>query len=142
MNFFYNTFLLLLAQEGELVNQGNSWSILTMLGQFFFLIIILLIVLLLVYYLSRFMNSVKYTANKNSNLKIIETISVGYQSSLQIIQVVDKTILIGVTKEKVQYICDVDKDSINMDINKIELPDSFQKYLNHFINKKDDATEK
>lgn len=131
------TFLLI--QETQ--TKGNSWS--NMLGQFFSLILALFIIIFLAYYVTKFITPAKYKNNKNSNLKIIESIAVGYQSSLQIIEVADKTILIGVTKDKINFICDINKDSINKDINnaKLELPTCFQKHLDSFMDKKNGTKE-
>lgn len=131
------TFLLI----EETQTKGNSWS--NMLGQFFSLIVVLVIILFLAYYVTKFITPAKYKNTRNSNLKIIESIAVGYQNSLQIIEVGDKTILIGVTKDKINFICDVNENSINKDMNniKLELPNSFQKYLDKLMNKKNDTKE-
>lgn len=131
------TFLLI--QETQ--TKGNSWS--NMLGQFFSLIVALFIIIFLAYYVTKFITPAKYKNNKNSNLKIIESIAVGYQNSLQIIEVAGKMILIGVTKDKINFICDINKDSINKDISnaKLELPNNFQKYLDNFMNKKNGTKE-
>lgn len=125
-------------------NQVNSWSPnINMLGQLFVLVVVFFIVIALAYYTTRFIGAAKYR-NKNSSLKIIDSIGVGYQSMLQIIEVGDKIILIGVTKERINFICEVNKDSINSNINdsKLEVPNSFQKYFNNFLNKKNDEETK
>jgi flagellar protein FliO/FliZ len=123
---------------------GDSWSTLSMLGQFILLIIVFLIILFLAYYFTKLFSTFKYKSNKKSNLKIIESVGVGYQSTIQLIKVGDKVILIGVTKDKINYICDVNEDSINMEVNsiKIDIPDTFQKYLQNFMDKKNDKKEK
>lgn len=116
--------------------QENGWSLAKMLGQFFLFIVVLILFLVLFSYLSKFINTAKYKSANNSNLKIIETIVVGYQSSLQLVEVGNKMILISVTKDKVNFICEVDSDSINKDnIKKTEI-NTFKKYLDDFINKK------
>ncbi len=116
--------------------QENGWSLAKMLGQFFLFIVVLILFLVLFSYLSKFINTAKYKSANNSNLRIIETIVVGYQSSLQLVEVGNKMILISVTKDKVNFICEVDSDSINKDnITKAEI-NTFKKYLDDFINKK------
>ncbi len=116
--------------------QENGWSLAKMLGQFFLFIVVLILFLVLFSYLSKFINTARYKSANNSNLRIIETIVVGYQSSLQLVEVGNKMILISVTKDKVNFICEVDSDSINKDnITKAEI-NTFKKYLDDFINKK------
>jgi flagellar protein FliO/FliZ len=145
MNLFNSLLLIENFSTGDKTN-GNSWSsILHMLGQFFLLIIVFIVILFLAYYFTKLVSSVKYKNSKNSNLKIIESIGVGYQSSIQLIKVGDKVILIGITKEKISFICEVNENSINTEINnniKIEIPDTFQKYLQNFMDKKNNKKEK
>lgn len=117
--------------------QENGWSLATMLGQFFLLIVVLLIFLFLFSYLSKFINTARYKSTNNSNLKIIETIAIGYQSSLQLVEVGNKVIVIAVTKDRINFICEVDSDSINRDnITKSEMTNTFKKYFDDFMNKK------
>ncbi len=127
-------YLLLNAQDfNNAQNIGNSWSnMLSMVGQLFFLILVLIFILFLIRYCTKFINNTKYGALKNPNLKIVETISVGPQSYLHIVKVGDKIILIGVTKEKINFICDIDKDSLSLE----EKEDTFQKTLESFFKKK------
>lgn len=129
--------------EGTPQLQENGWSLAKMLGQFFLLIVILILFLFLFSYLSRFINSAKYKGVNSSNLKIIETIALGYQSSLQLVEVGNKVVLIAVTKDRVTFICEVDPDSITKNTNdvKFEVPNTFKKYLDEFINKKNKKDE-
>lgn len=127
-------YLLLIVQSfNNAQNNENSWSdILSMVGQLFFLILIFIFVMFLAYYFTKFISNSKYGALKNSNLKIVESISVGPQSYLHIVRAGEKLILIGVTKERVSYLCEIDKDSLNLE----EKEDNFQKTLENFIKKK------
>ena len=140
-----SAFILINEIQPEYTTNKNSWSsILSMLGQFFLLIIVFLIIIFLAYYVTKWVSSIKYKGSKNSNFKIIESIGVGYQASMQIIKVGDKCILIGVTKENIAFICDVNEASINCEMSniKIEMPDTFQKYLKMFMDKKSDKNKK
>lgn len=114
--------------------QLNNWSKLT--GQFFSSIIILILILLLFYWASKFIVSQKHKLGKNSNMQIIESLPVGYQSTIQLVRVTDKTILIGVTKEKISFLCEVNSDNIKQ-INDVQIPKSFKDYLQNFVDKKD-----
>lgn len=119
------------------VGKGNNWSsTLGMLGQFFLLIIVFIVILLLVYYSTKWLASSKLSIRKNSNVRIIESISVGYQSTIQLIKVGSKLFLIGVTKESVTFLTEIDEE-INEDENKqndFKVP--FEKYLQEYFNKK------
>lgn len=123
-------------------NEGSWSSILSMLGQFFLLIIVFLLIIFLSYYFTKLIGKFRYNNNKNSNIRIIESVAVGYQASIQLIKVGDKTILVGVTKERVEFICDVNENSIDLRVNNIKLPDTFQKYLKNFMDKNHDKNEK
>lgn len=131
----------LLIQEIQ-SEQGNSWS--SVLGQFFSLMVAFAVILFLFYWVSRIFISMRYKTTRNSNLKIIESVPVGYQSSLQLISVGDKVVLIGVTKDRINFICEVNADSIDSNINnlKLEIPDAFKKHLDNFLKKKGDDIQK
>lgn len=119
------------------VGKGNNWSsTLGMLGQFFLLIIVFIIILFLAYYSTKWLASSRFSIKRNSNVRIIESISVGYQSTIQLIKVGSKLFLIGVTKESVTFLTEIDEE-INEDENKqndFKVP--FEKYLQEYFNKK------
>lgn len=119
--------------------QLNNWSL---VGQFFSSLLLLGIILVAFYFLAKVVASYRYKGNKNSNIKIIESIGIGYQSMIQLIEVGNKIILIGVTKDKITFLCEVDKDSIKEGDLNSNTPDSFRKYLETFINKNNDSTKK
>lgn len=116
----------------------SSWPELDVLGQFFSIIVLVAIVGLLAYLsirlLSASRNMGKYGANRN--LQIIEGLGVGIQSSVQIIRSGDKYFLIGVTKEKITFLTELDKDSVKLHETKNILTDNnFSNILKRFVKK-------
>lgn len=115
----------------------NNWSsTLGMLGQLFFLVIIFIIILFMAYYCTRWIAGSKLRFRKNSNFEIVESISVGYQSTIQIIKVGEKFLLIGVTKDNISFLSEIEKDSIKINSDKTVEKGYFDKYLEQYLNKR------
>lgn len=123
----------LLASDSSLELKNNWPDSLAWIGQIFFLIFLVVIVVLLAYLTTRMLGSTRLT-KRNGNIGIIESVAVGYQSSVQLIKVGSKHILIGVTKEKITFLTEVDKESLKIDnvaqgINNIPFEKMINKYL-------------
>ena len=118
------------SQSGE-----RDWSsTLGMIGQFFLLIIVFGVILFLAYFSTKWIASARMGARNNSVLKLISSMPVGSGNSIQLIKVGEKYFLIGVSKENVTYITEVDNDDIPSD--NIEKPKfSFEKYFRECYNK-------
>lgn len=102
----------------------------------FSIIYALIVILVLAYLAIKFASKTKRLSNANSNIKIIESIGIGYQSVIQLIKIGDKYILIGVSKDKVTYLTEVDEQHLDFSkddsiVDKIP----FDKYLKGFLNK-------
>lgn len=74
---------------------------------------------------------------QDTNIKIIEATMVGPQKNLQLVKVGQEYLLIGVTKDRITFIKEIDKDSIKVDTaTKMEQGIPFSKHLEDLIKKK------
>lgn len=132
----YSNYILLMQSNVSTLKRNNWSSTLGMLGQFFLIIIVFIGVLVLAYYSTKWIASSRFNFRKSSNVKIIESISVGYQSTIQLVKVGSKFFLIGVTKESVTFLTEVDEEinEENDKQNDSKIP--FEKYLQDYFNKR------
>ena len=86
-----------------------------------------------IYFVTKFIGKQKVFNNKNSNISIIETITVAPQKYLQLIKVTNKYLLIGITKDNIIFIKELDSEELVINNNEIEV--SFKKYLDKFKSK-------
>lgn len=86
-----------------------------------------------IYFVTKFIGKQKVFNSKNSNVNIIETIAVAPQKYLQLIKVTNEYILIGITKDNIIFIKELDKDEVVISNNEVEV--SFKKYLDKFKSK-------
>lgn len=128
MSFDY--IICLQSQSGE-----NNWSsTLGMIGQFFLLIIVFGVILFLAYFSTKWIASVRMGARKNNFLKLISSMPIGGGSSLQLVKAGERYFLIGVSKENVTYIAEIDSNDIpKEEAEKVKFP--FEKYFHEYYNK-------
>lgn len=70
------------------------------------------------------------------NIKIIESIGLAPASSLCLVQVGDKYLLVGVTKENIHLIAHLEAEDLTLD-QETGQPVAFSKYLERFLTKKE-----
>lgn len=131
LSYFVNTLIFLNKTN------GNSWSaVVSMIGQFFFLIIVFIGVLYLAYLSTKFIAKNRINALNGENIKVIESVFVGGQASVQLIKVGEQFFLISVCKDNVNFLTEVKADGIVID--KAEEGNqvlSFEGYLKDYISK-------
>ncbi|HEX3022798.1 MAG TPA: flagellar biosynthetic protein FliO, partial [Lachnospiraceae bacterium] len=77
------------------------------------LIVIFLIIVVLAYFASRLVGKTGLgLSNRNRNFTIIETLRLSQTKYLQIVKVTDKYFVIGVTKEHIEYLTEIDGDKL------------------------------
>lgn len=87
----------------------STWdNVLQLLG----LCILLIIILIAAYYTSKFVGRYKLGQTKNSNIKIIESYRISTNKLLQIVKVANKYLVIGVCKDQITYITELDEDEV------------------------------
>ena len=118
-----------------ILNQGYILSLSVIRETSKMIVVVLLFVMfcLGIYYVTKFIGKQKVFNNKNANISIIETITVAPQKYLQLIKVSNKYLLIGITKDNIIFIKELDNEELV--INNTEVDDSFKKYLDKFKSK-------
>lgn len=79
--------------------------------------LLLFVVILYLAYLTTKMIGKRYSLGNtgNKNLKILDNMGIGQDKSLAIVEAGGKTVLIGISREHIEYICDVDKTQLVKD---------------------------
>ena len=76
-------------------------------------LIIFVVILYLAYKTTKMLGKRYSLGNMgNKNLRIIDSMHVGQDKMLMIVKAGDKTVLVGVSKERIEYICDVDESNL------------------------------
>lgn len=112
---------------------GNDWKFIT---QSFFLILACVFIFILTYYITKYISRARISGKMRGNVCIMEVISVGVQSSVQLIKAGKKYLLIGVSKDRIVFLTEVNPDDLEFPENKPLINNNvFDKYLNKFLNK-------
>jgi|GEM_PF-799276 len=131
-SYLFNTALPIASSAGDLI-----W-------RFLQIILATIFVVLLSYYsIKMFAIARGQRGRQGSNLSVIESIAVGQQSMVQLVRAGDKYLVIGVTKEKVTLLSEVDKAIViepePMSFSSADVP--FGNVLSRFLPPKDDLDE-
>ncbi|WP_341877198.1 flagellar biosynthetic protein FliO [Defluviitalea saccharophila] len=134
-----SSFSFLLFPNSIASNSGGQANInwFNMLGQFFFLIFLFASILYGAYYVTKWIGRFQYQRYQGGNIKVLESVGIGYQKMLQLIQVGDRIYLIGISKDNIVYLTEVEKEAIqNLKENIKDSPHiKFDSYLKHWIKK-------
>jgi len=82
-----------------------------MLGQFLMLALVFVGVVVLAYFCTKWLGTAKQT-RRGANLSVLESMGMGQQSAIQIIRVGSKFFLVGITKEHVTLLSELDEESL------------------------------
>ena len=121
-------------------NSSNWSTTLDLLGRFFSVIIAIVFVMLLAYYATRWLAGARNLRHGKSNLKLIEGIAIGHQSSIQLVKAGEKVLLIGVTRERITFLTEVPREQIldhESDIPMVPFEKYFRKYRDRISGKAD-----
>lgn len=106
----------------------HSGMNLNSVAQLLTMIIVFVLVLFMAYAASRFAGSLQKSRMTGSNLKIIETVNIGNNQFLQIVNVGKKYILVGICKDSITYLGELDEDDLTIQENSSS-DDDFKKIL-------------
>lgn len=123
-----------------LLLSANSWTTAEMIAQLFFILIVLIGVIILAVYVTRFVAGAKYIRRGNNNLKLMDSIGLGFQNGIHLVKAGKKYVLLGITKDRITFLCELsesDIENIEQDSG-YELP-SFDNYLNRILRKKNNS---
>ncbi len=123
--------LFLATKTTEQSNWSNSFG---MIDQFFYIKFIAAFVLILVlaYASTKWLASSRYK-RMGANIRVIDTYTLNITSSIQLVQVGKRVVLLGVSKDRVQFLADVDPSDINIPPERVEVTNVFEKYLNRHL---------
>jgi len=106
----------------------------------FFLLIIFIFVIGLAYFITKKLASLGTLRMQGKNMKILETIQIGMNQHIHLIEVGDKMFIIGVSKENICYLSEVDDKSIDLSLYQMSnKTPSFEQYLRKWTQKKNDS---
>lgn len=97
-------------------------------------LIIFIFVLILTYFTTRWMAGIQKGRSVNKNLRIVETIHVGNNKMISIIETGKKYIVVSIGKDEVNYLTELSTDDLkdlsfmNPDTTKIQ-PDTFAEII-------------
>ncbi len=94
-------------------------SLIGNIGTVIVAILIFILILYLAYFATKKMGkrlSIRGVGNKN--IKIIDSISVGQNNAIMIIQSANKTLLVGITQNEISLISELDSDKLDLTENK------------------------
>ena len=82
------------------------------IAQIFGMLFAFILILAAAYYVSKYFSKYALKARENSNIKVVETSRITVDKYLQIIEVNGQFFLIGITKNNVNLISELDSDKI------------------------------
>ena len=94
-----------------LLSLGGNWSAFGFVGQFLYIILVTAIVGLLAYWCTRMM-AAQRRGRRGGNLAVLESVSVVAQAMVQLVRAGEKYLVIGVTRNKVTLLTELDKSQV------------------------------
>jgi len=122
-----------------LLLSANSWTTGEMIAQLFFILIVLIGVIILAVYVTRFVAGAKYMRRGNNNLKLVDSIGLGFQNGIHLVKAGKKYVLLGITKDRITFLCELSEFDIeDMEQEQNSALPSFDNYLNRILKRKND----
>ncbi|MBE6844122.1 MAG: flagellar biosynthetic protein FliO [Ruminococcus sp.] len=120
----------------------DAKSLIGNIGSVIMAILVFILILYLAYFATKKMGkrlSVRGVGNKN--IKILESISVGQNKAIMIIQTAGKTLLVGMTQNEISLISELDADMLDLNDEKnssqtMEFSTAFKTVLEEKFGKK------
>lgn len=94
------------------------------------LIIVFVFVIGLAYFITKKLASLGALRMQSKNMKILETLQLGINQYIHLVKVGEKILIIGVSKDNISYLCEVDDKMI--DLRSYNAPNDislFEEYL-------------
>ncbi|MDR2899642.1 MAG: flagellar biosynthetic protein FliO, partial [Clostridiales bacterium] len=68
------------------ISSSNGWTMFTAIAQLFFILVVFVVILFLSYYVTKWVGSGKYAKKNGNNLKILDSLGLGVQSGIHLVQ--------------------------------------------------------
>ncbi|MCL2499239.1 MAG: flagellar biosynthetic protein FliO [Defluviitaleaceae bacterium] len=114
-------------------NGPSGGSMLSLFGSFFYILLVMAFIILFCYFILRLMGRVKGRGGASGNLYLMESIIVGSQNMVQLVRAGDKYLIIGVTKERITLLAELDEAQIKEIEPLPPIKDSFKKILERYL---------
>lgn len=108
-------------------------NILQLLGLF----IILILILIAAYYTSKFVGKAKFRQLKDSNFQVIDVYRISTNKTLQIIKIANRYVVLGVCKDQITYIMELDENEVLTREVKVQDKQSFRQIYEKIKGKKE-----
>ena len=99
------------------------------IGQLLFVLVIFAGVLFVTYLVTKWISGYQKGAQAGSNVKIIETVPISNGKYIQIVRIGDRYVALGVWKDGIVNLCEVDEQTLIMDDKKARNVSSFKSIL-------------
>ena len=109
-------------------------------GSFFYILLVLAFIIGICWFLLRLTGAVKRRGSAAGNLHLVESIYVASQNMVQLVKAGDKYLVIGVTKERITLLAELDESQVKEAEAVPPISVSFTKILERFMPPKDDIT--
>ena len=96
---------------------SGSMSALQNVMQLIGVIIIFIIILIATYYTTKWIGATGIAGGRSKNIKIIETYKISQNKFIQILKTGEKYIVIGVSKDHIEYLTELDADELVVEEN-------------------------
>lgn len=105
----------------ETVSSPTS-SYFNVVGQTITIIFVLIFTLAIIYLFAYFAKKMKFgnSAFNNKNINIIEYKNIGNNNNIVLAKVGEKYVLLGSSRDRVNFLCDIDKTDIDTELDKKE----------------------
>ncbi len=111
-------------------------SPLNTVGQIVSVVFVLFFTIALIYFFAYISRKLKYGTGSftNKNINVIEYKHIGNNNNLVLASVGEKYVLLGSSKDKVSFLCEIDKEELNLEVVENEnISLSFKNILNSKI---------
>lgn len=113
--------------------QGSAFA---MVAQLFFILVVFIAVVALAIFTTKWIAKSKYSAKGSGNLKIVESMSMGYQGGIHLLKCGKKYILLGIVKDRITVLSELEEDQIETYENEsVPAKKVFERYLTNFLQK-------
>lgn len=92
-----------------------SGSTLESVIQLIGIIVVFIIILIATYFTTRWLGASGFSGGRSKNFKVVETYKIAQNKYLQILKIGDKYVVISVCKDRIQYLTELNADSLIME---------------------------
>lgn len=96
---------------------SGSMSTLQNVMQLIGVIIIFIIILIATYYTTKWIGAAGIAGGRSKNIKVIETYKISQNKFIQILKTGEKYIVIGISKDHIEYLTELDADELVVEEN-------------------------